>query len=269
MIENREALARTPARALALDCVAAGVEAAHPERVIADAVAVDGDTLRVGDATYDLAGHEEVLVVGGGKAAGHVAAELEAVLGDRLDGGVVVTDDPAPAERVDVVAASHPVPDERGEVGARRVRATAERAGAETLLLVVVAGGGSALLPAPTGELSLGDLRTVTRELLDAGADIRELNAVRRHVSDLKGGRLARDAAPATTVPLVFSDVVGDDPAVVASGPTAPDPSTYDDALAVLDRYGAETPTVRAHLRRGVAGRIPETPAPGLPTPDL
>ncbi|MFB6164448.1 MAG: glycerate kinase [Haloarculaceae archaeon] len=264
MIEDRDALARTPAHELALSGVEAAVDAARPERVLRERVRLDGDRLQVGDASVALGEYDEALVLGGGKAAAHVAAVLEDVLGDRLDGGVVVTSDPVSTERVAVVAGDHPVPSERGVAGAERVLATAREADDRTLVLAVLTGGGSALLPAPADGVSLADLQSVTEALLDGGAAIEELNAVRRHCSALKGGRLADAAAPATVVGLLFSDVVGDDPAVIASGPTAPDPSTFADAAAVLDRYEVDAPAaIRERLERGAAGAVAETPGPG------
>ena len=150
--------------------------------------------------------------------------------------------------------------------GAERVRALAEAATEETLVLGVVTGGGSALLPAPADDLSLENVQQVTDELLASGAAIDEINAVRKHLSALKGGRLAEAAAPATVVGLVFSDVVGNDLDVVASGPFVPDASTYEEALAVVDRYALDVPaSVRTRLERGVQGDVPETPDPGDP----
>ena len=261
MTRDRDRLARSPAHETALACVEAGIEVARPEHVVADAVSREGDSLRVADATYDLAGYDKVVVVGGGKAAAGVAAALESRLGEALDGGVVVTDTPVETDRVDVVEASHPVPDEAGVAGARRVRETVETARAGTLVLAVITGGGSALLPAPAGDLSLADLQATTDALLESGAAIGEINAARKHCSALKGGRLAAVAAPATVATLAFSDVVGDDPGVIASGPTVPDPTTYADAVAVLDRYDLDVPAaVRDHLAAGAAGEIPETP---------
>lgn len=261
MIENRDALARSPAHEVALDCLEAGIAAAHPERVVADRLAVDAGTLRVEETAIDLDDYDEIVIVGGGKAAAHVAAVLEDALGDRLTGGVVVTNDPEPTDRVDVVEARHPVPDDRGVAGAEKVTETAARADEETLLLAVFTGGGSALLPAPADGLSLDDLQTVTDGLLASGAPIDEINAVRKHCSALKGGQLARAAAPARVVTLLFSDVVGDDPAVIASGPTAPDPTTYADALSVLNEYDVDTPpAVTEHLTRGNDGERSETP---------
>ena len=263
MIENRDALAGSPARECALACVEAGIAAAHPERVVADAVSLDGATFRVGEGSYDLDAFETVQVVGGGKAAAQVARALESILGDRLDGGVVVTDDPEPCASVDVVEGDHPVPSERGVAGAERVLAMAEGADEDTLLLAVVTGGGSALLPAPVEPVGLAALQSVTDALLASGATIGEINAVRKHCSRLKGGRLAAAAAPATVATLVFSDVVGNDLSVIASGPTVPDETTFADALAVLARYDIDAPAVSAHLDAGADGRAAETPKPG------
>jgi hydroxypyruvate reductase len=264
-----DAAAPTTRHEVALACVRAGIEAAHPERVLESAVSLDDDGLRVADATYDLSGVDRLLVVGGGKAAAGVADALERVLGDRIDAGAVVTYDPGRGDRIDHLPGDHPVPSETGVESARRVVELLDGADERTLVLCVVTGGASALLPAPAEGVSLADLRTTTQALLDSGASIDEINAVRKHLSTLKGGGLARRAAPARVVSLVFSDVVGNDLSVVASGPTVPDESTYDDALAVVDRYDLSLPdAVTGRLRRGAAGEVPETPGPGDPAFD-
>jgi len=270
MIRNREALlagAHDPELAdLALDCVAAGIRAADPERATRERVRLSGDTLYAAGAAYDLVKHDRVVVVGGGKAAAGVARALEDVLGDRLTGGVIGVPadvDTTGVDRIEAVTAGHPTPTEGSVAAGERVLATARDADERTLVLAVLTGGGSACLAVPAGDLELDGLRGVTDALLAAGAEIDGTNAVRKHVSALKGGRLAGAAAPATVVGLLVSDVVGDDPAVVASGPTAPDPTTYGDALVVLDRYGVDAPAVRAHLEAGVRGEHPGTPGVG------
>ncbi|WP_276247447.1 MULTISPECIES: glycerate kinase [unclassified Haladaptatus] len=261
MFTDREIHATTPARTVALDCLKAGIEAAHPRRVIADAVSLDGDTLTVANVTYDLTAFDDVVVLGGGNAAAHVAAALETALGNRLSGGVVVTDDPAETDRVTVHRGDHPVPSERGVEGATAVMVAAERADERTLVLAVITGGASALLPAPVDAITLDDLQATTNALLESGATIHEINAVRKHLSALKGGQLARLAAPATVVGLVLSDVVGNDLSVIGSGPTVPDDSTYEDALSVLSQYDVPVPdAVSAHLERGASGDLQETP---------
>jgi hydroxypyruvate reductase len=264
--EDRERHARSPAHELALDCLEAGIEAARPERAVERHLSLSDGTLRVRDETYDLSDYDRVLVLGGGKAAGGLVRALEELLGDRIDGGAVVLDAPADSDRVALHVGGHPVPDEGSVAGARRVLELARGADERTLVLAAVTGGGSALLAAPTEGVSLADLRAVTESLLASGASIDEVNAVRKHCSAIKGGGLARAAGEATVVGLLVSDVVGDDPAVVASGPTAPDPSTFADARAVLDRYGVDAPaSIRERIDRGVAGEIEETPGPDDP----
>jgi hydroxypyruvate reductase len=254
---------------LALDCVRAGIEAAHPRNVVHRSVDLEDETLVVDNARYDLAPFDRVLVVGGGKAAAGVADALEAVLDERIDAGAIVTDDSNDGDRIDHLAGNHPVPSRQGVESTRRVRDILDDADEATLVLAVVTGGASALLPAPVESVSLSDLRTTTEALLESGADISELNAVRKHLSTLKGGGLARTAAPATVVSLVVSDVVGNDLGVIASGPVSPDGTTFDDAVSVLDRYDLAVPdAVRKRLERGASGDVPETPKPGAPVFD-
>jgi hydroxypyruvate reductase len=266
------AVGGTPARETALACLESALEAAHPSRVVEASVRRQDATLTVDGTEYDLSGYDEVVVVGGGKAAAGVADALETVLGDYLAGGVVVTPDSGEDgsdHRIDRRFGDHPTPSERGRAGADRVLAAARAAEEGTLLLVVVTGGASALLPVPAAGLDLPDLVAATDALVASGADIHEVNAVRKHLSGLKGGRLAAAAGSATVVGLLFSDVVGDDPSVIGSGPVSPDDSTYADALAVLDRYDVAVPgRVRNHLEAGAAGDREETPGPGHPAFD-
>lgn len=271
-IDDRDRIARTRARETALACVEAGIEAARPERALREQVTLDGERLQVGERTYDLDAFEDVLVIGGGKAAVGVAAVLDDLLGERVSGAVVApggaeTDDRsgdrAATREIAVLDGDHPVPTERGVESTRRVLELADDADERTLVLAVVTGGASALLPAPAEGVSLADLQGVTEALLASGAAISEINAVRKHCSAIKGGRLARRAAPATVVGLLLSDVVGDSHGTIGSGPTAPDESTFGDALGVLDRYEIDAPAVRDRLERGVAGEISETPGAG------
>jgi len=263
MIRNRDTLARTDARDLALECIEAGIDAAAPETAVASACSLTGRSLTVDGAAYDLDDYDRVLVVSIGKAGAALARGLDNLLGDRIADGVVVTDEPADLDRFEVVVAEHPTPGEGSLTGAEHVRELAREAHERTLVLGGVTGGGSALLAAPAGDLSLSNLQGVTDALLSSGADIDELNAVRKHCSAVKGGRLARAFAPATVVGLLVSDVVGDDPGVIASGPLSPDPTTYEEALSVLDRYDVDAPAVRSHLEAGTDGAREETPKPG------
>ena len=209
-----------------------------------------------------------VRVFGCGKAGGAMALATEAVLGGRITGGLVVVKDgyTAPTRRIPLVEAGHPVPDARGEAAALKILEGVRAAGEDELVLFLVSGGGSALTPAPAPPVTLAEKQETTRRLLEAGATINELNAVRKHLSLVKGGQLARAAAPATVVSLILSDVVGDPLDVIASGPTAPDRSTFAEALAVLERKGvaARVPEpVRERLTAGSRGQIDDTPKPG------
>jgi len=260
-VESRDELARTPAHETALACIEAGIEAAQPKQVVRESVALDGTTLRVEETEYDLAEHDEILVLGGGKAAAGVAAALESVLGERLDGGAVVTATrdagserdtsaatPSVSDRVTALPGSHPVPDESSVESTEEILERARAAGPDTLVLAVVTGGASALLAAP--DVPLDAMRETTDALLGSGAPIDEMNAVRKRLSRIKGGGLARAAAPATVVTLALSDVVGDDPGVIGSGPTVPDDGTHADARRVIEQRNVSVPeSVREHLR--------------------
>lgn len=260
---DRETFARSPAHALALDCVEAGIEAAHPERAVGDACSLDGDVLVVRGDRYDISEYDRVLVLGTGKATAGLVAALRDLLDDRIDGGCVALPDPADCGSIEVVVAGHPTPDSGSREAADRILEFARDADDRTLVLAPISGGGSALLAAPAEGLEFDTLREVTDALVASGANIDEINAVRKHCSAVKGGRLARALAPATVVGLLVSDVVGDDPSVIASGPLSPDPTTYADACDVLDRYGIDAPAVREHLDAGVRGEREETPKPG------
>lgn len=223
-----------------------------------------GDRVLIGDDPCP----PRVRVFGCGKAGGAMALATEAVLGGRITEGLVVVKDgyTAPARRIPLVEAGHPVPDARGEAAALKILEGVRAAGEDELVLFLVSGGGSALTPAPAPPVTLAEKQETTRLLLEAGATINELNAVRKHLSLVKGGQLARAAAPATVVSLILSDVVGDPLDVIASGPTAPDRSTFAEALAVLERKGvaARVPEpVRQRLTAGARGQIDDTPKPG------
>jgi hydroxypyruvate reductase len=194
-----------------------------------------------------------------------MAEALEEILGDRITCGLVVVKDgyTAPTRRIRLVEAGHPVPDARGLRAAQELLELARDARENDLVVVLISGGGSALAPAPAPPITLAEKQILTRELLDVGATINELNAVRKHCSQLKGGQLAKAAAPAPLLSLILSDVIGDPLDVIASGPTAPDETTYADALAVLGRSGLterSPASVRSRLEEGARGRIPETP---------
>ena len=206
------------------------------------------------------------LVVGAGKAAAAMALAVERnwPAGKPLDGLVITRyQHGLMTGRVAVIEAAHPVPDASGEKAAQEILRRAKTLTPDDLLLVLVSGGGSALLSLPAEGVSMADLRSTTRELLRSGAPIQDMNTVRKHLSAIHGGRLAA-ACRAPVVALLISDVTGDDPTHIASGPCAPDPTTYQDALDILGRYDVKVPrAVASHLARGAKGDLPETPKPG------
>lgn len=268
MFRNRETHARSPAHEVALDCLAAGIRGVDPERATRSALSVTDGRLEIASdqrTSVDLDAFDRILVLGGGKAAAGVVRAIDERLGDRVDDGLIVVpaDDPEVGESigaVEVAGGGHPVPTPEGVDATERLLELADSADERTLVLAVVTGGASALLAAPAGDLSVGDLRRTSRALLDSGAEIGEINAVRKHLSRIKGGRLATAVEPGTVVGLAISDVIGDAPSVIGSGPAAPDETTYEDALAVLTRYGVDVPEVRTHLDAGSAGGYDETP---------
>lgn len=206
------------------------------------------------------------LVVGAGKAAASMARAVELAWPDAapLSGRVITRyAHGLPTDRIEVIEAGHPVPDEAGERAAAQILAEATELGPDDLLLALVSGGGSSLLSLPVASVPMADLKAVTRQLLASGAPIQEMNVVRKHLSRIQGGRLAQ-ASRARVCALVISDVAGDDVSAIASGPCAPDPSTYADAIEVLARRGVTPPeSIARHLERGRRGEVAETPKPG------
>lgn len=200
------------------------------------------------------------VIIGAGKASGAMAKALEEVWDGPLD-GIVVTryGYRLPTERLEVVEAAHPVPDAAGREAAQRIFKAVQGLTEDDLVLALISGGGSALLAAPAEGISLEDKQAVNKALLASGATISEMNTVRKHLSAIKGGRLARAAYPAKVVALMISDVPGDDASIIASGPTVPDPSTNADAIAIVEKYGIDLPPAV----RNVLETIDETPKPG------
>lgn len=258
--------ARARLREAARQALAAALAAADPHRLVRRSLAVRGGVLEVAGLRQRL-GHGRVVLVAAGKAAVAMARAAEEALGRHLDAGVAVsTASEGGLERVRLLTASHPLPDARGTAAAREVARLAASLDRDDLLLVLLSGGASALLPAPAEGVTLEDKAATTGLLLRSGATIHEMNAVRKHLSWLKGGGLARAARPARVATLVLSDVVGDDLSTIASGPTVPDATTFADALAVLERRDvlADVPAaVRARLEAGARGDVQETPKPG------
>ncbi len=217
-----------------------------------------------------MASFRRVIVLGGGKASGKMAAELEHILGDRISGGFVIVPEyqtPRPdCRRIKVHPASHPIPSKSGVAGVQKMLELVGTPNKNDLMLCLISGGGSALMSSPLESLTLSDVRSATDLLLKSGAEIGETNAVRKHITAISGGRLARALYPAAVLSLIISDVVGDPLDAIASGPTAPDPTTYIEAGAILRKYGlwSRVPAgVRETISRGVAGELAETPKAG------
>jgi hydroxypyruvate reductase len=247
----------TKLRRQALAIFKAALRAANP---------MEGVAARL--AREDLTRYRHIYVVGAGKAAAAMAKAAERVLGRRIARGLlnVKYGHVAPLRRIELNECGHPVPDRQGVEGARRIAEIASGAGRDDLVLCLISGGASALLPLPADSITLDEKQEVTKMLLACGADIHEMNAIRKHISRIKGGQLARLAYPARVLSLLLSDVIGDDLDVIGSGPTAPDVSTFALARAILQKYGIfeRVPaSVRDRIESGARGQIPETPKPG------
>lgn len=245
------------------------LKAADPEAAIKRFLRVQGDGLYVGqDLRVRLGDYRRVLVVGAGKGSAPMGKALEDLLGKRISTGLICVkyDHGLPLNRIRLMEAAHPVPDEAGEEAARRIVALLESAQEDDLVISCISGGGSALLPAPAGGITLDQKQELTRRLLAVSAGIHEINAVRKHLSLCKGGNLMKAAYPAPVINLMLSDVVGDEPDTIASGPFVPDRSTFGDVVEILTRHGLLEgcpQEIKDRITGGAEGRIPETPKPG------
>jgi len=243
----------------------AGLTAADPVRAVQRNCRMQGNRFYVGEQYYDLTALENIYVLGTGKASAAMAQPIEELLGRRITAGVINVKHghTVPLRFIRLNEAGHPVPDEAGIKGTQEIVKLLEQAGENDLVIFLISGGGSALLPAPAGGLILSDIQQTTQVLLNIGATIHEMNALRKHLSWVKGGQLAKLAFPAALVALILSDVIGDDLDIIASGPTAPDTSTFQDCLSVIAKYDiqAKMPAaVYAHLEKGIRGEAAETP---------
>jgi glycerate 2-kinase len=253
-----------------VDIFNAGLEPVMPEVAVKRFCSLDGSCFIVGDQEYDLSLYQHVYVVGAGKASAAMAAAVEDILGHRVSGGSINVKygHVCRLEHVALNEAGHPVPDDQGEAGAHTIRRLLAGAGEQDLVLCLLSGGGSALLPLPEDSLTLADKQATIQVLLACGATIHEINTIRKHTSRIKGGWLARAAYPATVVSLIISDVVGDNLDIIASGPTVPDPGTFEDCMAIVRKYNIEDrlpPMVMQCLAQGAVGKREETPKPGEP----
>lgn len=248
----------------ALRIFRAALKAADPFDAILRHVRVNNNVLLAGGKRYPLKAFESMYVVGAGKAGATMAQAAERLLGKRIRGGLINVKygHTAKLRRIELNECGHPIPDHNGELGAQRIAAIARQAGGKDLLLCLISGGASALLPLSAPPITLEEKQETTRLLLQCGANIHELNCVRKHISALKGGQLAQLAYPATVLTLILSDVIGDDLDVIGSGPTVPDRSTFAEARVVLEKYGI-TGKIPAAVRERLQGNAAETPKPG------
>jgi len=277
VVKNADTLvqnARTPelsrARRILIELVSSAIKAGDPSSGMRKWVKVEAEKLKVGNYKVDLSKVERIVAVGGGKACAAMAITLEQILGDWLTEGIVNIPEGMVPERalhrIKFVEARHPIPNKSGMEGTRRMLELVSGLSSRDLVICLISGGGSALMPLPAGNIALSELQEVTQLLLKSGATIQEVNAVRKHLSAVKGGQLARAAYPARVITLVISDVVGDRLDTIASGPTYWDLTTYLDAFSVLERYELTervSPGIITRLRDGVRGVIPETPKLG------
>lgn len=257
----------SPARPFLQKLITAGLSTADPYQALIKHVALDRHFLIVGRRTYDLSHIDRIIAVGAGKASARMAQALEAALGTRLDDGLVIvkTGHTLPTKRIAVLEAGHPIPDRAGLHATQGLLHLIQRLTHRDLLIVLLSGGASSLLPAPVADVTLADKQRTTRLLLRSGATINEINVVRKHLSLVKGGGLTTSTR-ARIVTLLLSDVIGDDLGSIGSGPTAGDPSTFADAVALLQRYRSwhtAPAAVRRYLYSGQKGDVPETLKPG------
>ena len=253
--------------------LAAAIESVDPTQAVLNHLRRQNNNLEINGMGYNLDSIEKVWVVGFGKASIPMGTAVMETLGDKIGSGILVTkflstEFQLAHPKIILITGAHPVPDESSLEGSQSVLQLLSRTTRKDLVIFLISGGGSALLTSPVPGVSLDDIRALTSSLLSCGASINEINTLRKHLSQVKGGQLARWAAPAQVTTLILSDVVGDPLDVIASGPTVPDPTTFQDALNILIKYQLlETipRTIKRHLHQGVAGEIPETPKVGDP----
>jgi len=254
-------------RSIALQLLEQAVRSADPDAAVRNALRVKGDYIRIGRERIGLSGR--VIVIGAGKASGRMATAIEFIMGDRIDGGTVIvpkgTASSYSLRRIQLLEGDHPQPSKDSVEAARAVIRTVSGLNEGDVVISLISGGGSALMCLPSEDIPLEDKIATTKALLGSGATIVEFNTVRKHISAVKGGMLARAAYPARVVNLLLSDVPGDREEIIASGPMCPDTSTFDEAMRVLrlrNLVGRIPDSVEGHITRGIQGQIPETPKP-------
>lgn len=257
------------ARRIALEIVETVLSEASPERAVEKSLTRKDEILHVDGLSFDLRLFENIYVLGGGKACAGMAQSVENILKGRIRRGIVNipygVESRYALSDIELNEASHPLPDEKGVAGAKKMMEIARNATEKDLIILLISGGGSAFLTLPATGLYLEDIKEITAALLKSGATIDEVNAVRKHVSAIKGGRFAKECYPATVLSLIISDVVGDRIDTIASGPSAPDKTTYGESMDVLSKYKLldKYPRVSSHIQKGMDGLIRDTPKSG------
>ena len=248
----------------------AGLKAVDPINAVKNHIKRDGNKLRLKAMEYDLGDYENIYVIGMGKAAASMAKAVEDILGDQLTTGIVNVKygHTVPLRKIKINEAAHPVPDEAGIAGSKEIIELLKQTGDKDLVICLISGGGSALLPSPAGDLTLEDKQGVTKALLECGANIHEINSIRKQISAVKGGRLAEHVYPSTLISLILSDVIGDDLDVIASGPTVPDTQTFHDCRNIIQKYKLDERVpkrVIEYIEKGCDGEIEDTPKADSP----
>jgi len=248
----------------------AGLKAVDPVIAVNNHLKRSGEILELGDSKYDLRDYENIFVIGMGKAAASMAKAIEEILGGRLTRGIVNVKygHTVPLDIIKTNEAAHPVPDEAGLRGTKEIIELLKGTGENDLVICLISGGGSALLPSPAGNLTLEDKQAVIKSLLECGATIHEINTIRKQISSVKGGRLAELIYPSTLISLILSDVIGDDLDVIASGPTVPDTHTFHDCRNIIEKYKLDERVPRRvidYIEMGCRGEIEDTPKAGNP----
>jgi hydroxypyruvate reductase len=249
------------------------LSAVDPSRILKEGIRIEKDRLwiRIGENTekvFDLNSFDKIFLVGTGKASNSMATAIEEIFGDRMTKGVITTKYGhfLPLKKTEIIEAGHPIPDQNGYKGSKKIQSLLKETGPKDLVIFLLSGGGSALLPFPADHIDLKEKQEVTQLLLDCGADIKEINTIRKHISRMKGGWLAKWAYPSAVIGFILSDVVGDPLDVIGSGPTVPDPSTFEDSWQILKKYdllNEISPSIQKHLQFGREGKFEETPKPG------
>jgi len=270
LFKNAETAEILRARNILVEIVNESIAAVNPFSAMHRYLKLEKDLLIAGEKEFDISRIGKIVVVGGGKAGGAMSEALELIVGDKISEGIVNiplgTATKYRTQRIVLVEAGHPLPTVDGINGAEKMLNLVSGLGPRDLTICLLSGGGSSLIALPTGDISLDELRETTQLLLKSGASIQEINSVRKHLSKIAGGQLAKAASPSKILTLIISDVVGDKLDTIASGPTYPDSTTYSDALTVIEKYDLSrkiSSNILSKLRLGKAGIIPETPKPG------